>query len=588
MTLQSLLQCRCRRTSIGRSLWLAALTLLFALLSAATRAEAPLGPWHGDIQSPSGPLTVVVTLTRNNEGALAATFEVPAQAPGVQIETEGLRFENGTLEFRVPRAAASYSGQLSPDGGRITGVFNQGIEMPLELRPGRPTAAVVDGLDGRWNGSITRGTVTLRLVLNISTTEAGTFASLDSPDQGASGIPVSDLARDGARVRFRVPAVSVAYDGELDAAGRLCGRWQRPGMDDAEVCFDRADAAETETEAAARPQEPGDDLPYRTVEVRFANPEADGVELAGTLTLPEGKGPFPAAVLISGSGPQDRDEAVMGHRPFLVLADHLTRRGIAVLRYDDRGYGASSGDFWAATTQDFASDAAAAARWLAGHEAVDPSRVGLIGHSEGGLAAPLAARDNEAVSYVVLLAAPGVNMVELIAAQTRLIGTSQGMTEADFDRIMPINRRIWGIVSDASTEPEARTRLDELLDDELLAELGVAPDRKSLLIENTVRPWLRELLRFDPAPDLAALQVPVLAINGSLDLQVPADQNLPAIEAALAGNADATTVELPGLNHLFQTATTGSIGEYREIEETFAPVALQTVSDWILARFGSR
>ncbi|QKK01906.1 MAG: alpha/beta hydrolase [Pseudomonadota bacterium] len=426
----------------------------------------------------------------------------------------------------------------------------------------------------------------LRLALNVKTSEAGTVATLDSPDMGATGLPVNGLNRDADKVEFGVPVASVRYSARLNAEStEMCGKWLLPGQPDATVCLQLESGEKAQPPARNRPQEPGDDVPYQRREVRLANPRAGDIELAGTLTVPDGPGPFPAAVLISGSGPQDRDESFMGHKPFLVLADHLTRNGVAVLRYDDRGFGASGGDHWAATTADFATDAAAAVEWLAQRPDIRTDAIGLIGHSEGGLVAPITARDNPNVAWVVLLAAPGIDMLELVASQTEAMALTQGVSTGELQRVMPVNRRIWRIVAETADAEQARARLEAALTPEVLETLGASPERKPVIVQSSLRPWLRYLLRFDPAPYLRALEVPVLALNGGLDVQVPAAQNLAAIRAALADHPDATVIELPGLNHLFQTATTGALGEYRDIEETFAPAALEVISDWILDRY---
>jgi len=552
--------------------------------------DAILGDWHGQVQSPAGPLTVIVTLTRD-DGTLAAGFQVPSQAPGVIIPTTDVTFDGETLSFRVPRAAATWSGTWRPDERRFEGTFNQGMEMKLNLAPGLPPAApVIEGLDGKWSGTLDRNGTLLRLVLNVQTSEAGTVATLDSPDMGATGLPVTALTRDDKAVSFSVPVASVSYSAQLNPEQTaMCGDWIRPGQPEATVCLQHADQdtdADTDRRPP-RPQEPGDDLPYERREVRFVNSGAGDIELAGTLTLPNGSGPFPAAVLISGSGPQDRDETFMGHKPFLVLADHLTRDGIAVLRYDDRGFGESGGDHWTATTVDFANDAAAAVEWLSRRPEIDPEAIGLIGHSEGGLVAPITAGNNANIAWVILLAAPGVDMLDLVASQTEAMALTQGVSADELQRVMPVNRRIWRIVAGAADTETARARLDVMLTPDVLATLGANPDRKPVIVESSLRPWLRYLLRFDPAPYLTQLKVPVLALNGGLDVQVPAEQNLSAIRHHLRHNPDATVLELPGLNHLFQTAGSGAIGEYREIEETIAPAVLKLISEWISRRFSA-
>jgi pimeloyl-ACP methyl ester carboxylesterase len=303
------------------------------------------------------------------------------------------------------------------------------------------------------------------------------------------------------------------------------------------------------------------------------------------LTLPEGAGPFPAAILITGSGPQDRDETVFGHKPFAVLADHLTRHGIAVLRHDDRGVGRSTGEFSAATSADFATDTNAAVRFLMTRSEIDPEAIGLIGHSEGGMVAPLAAADNKGVRFVVLLAGPGTDLMQLALSQQRLMGLSQGVSEEELARMQPVMTGIFTAVSRASNSEDAQTRVRALLTPEALATLKTPEPRKEQLVQHLASEWFRYFLQYKPARSLSRVDVPILALNGSLDRQVPADENLAAIRIAVRRNPDVTIRKLEGLNHMFQTATTGAIGEYADIAETMSPATLSTVTEWIASRF---
>jgi len=345
-----------------------------------------------------------------------------------------------------------------------------------------------------------------------------------------------------------------------------------------------------------RPQEPKPPFPYPTREVTFPNPEA-GIELAGTLTLPEGAGPFPAVVLVSGSGPQDRNETLLGHKPFLVLADHLARNGVAALRFDDRGVGESTGDFAAATSEDFATDALAAVAYLREQPEVGRGRVGIVGHSEGGLIAPMAANRSDDVAFIIMLAGPGVPGIDILVAQGVLINRVGGASE----HIIELNTRIQtGLADIVAAEPDPdvadplmRSFMRELIDmlpDYVREAAGAALSDET--IDQTVKqlnsPWFRFFLHYDPRPVLEHVEVPVLALFGGKDLQVPAELNVPEIEAAFAraGNDDATVRTLPGLNHLFQEADTGSPAEYAQIEQTLSPVLLDAVSTWILERFG--
>ncbi|MGH6993379.1 MAG: alpha/beta hydrolase family protein, partial [Caulobacteraceae bacterium] len=333
-----------------------------------------------------------------------------------------------------------------------------------------------------------------------------------------------------------------------------------------------------------RPQEDLGKIPYRSLGISFFSPDAHA-ELAGTLTEPAGVGPFPAAVLIAGSGPQNRDEDVAGHRIFLVLADRLTRAGLAVLRYDKRGIGASKGDYAAATTLDFANDAAAAVAFLRRRPEIDPTRIGLIGHSEGGLIAPIVADEDRKIAFVVLLAGPGVDGAAILKAQGAAIAHANGAPAAAIARAMALDDRLFAAVEEKGTPAQVRARATAVL-------TAAAPTAPAATIAaqaaRVSSPWLRFFLTYDPVPALEKLRGPVLVLSGSNDLQVPPDQNLPPIRAALAHDPEATVIELGGLNHLFQDSHSGSPIEYGAIEETFSPRALAVLTAWIARWDGPR
>jgi pimeloyl-ACP methyl ester carboxylesterase len=346
---------------------------------------------------------------------------------------------------------------------------------------------------------------------------------------------------------------------------------------------------DTSALAPKRPQEPKPPYPYASEDVTYSNPAA-GVTLAGTLTLPAGDGPHPVVLLISGSGPQDRDEFLMRHRPFLVLADHLTRKGIAVLRVDDRGVGKSTGTFATATTEDFATDVLAGVAYLKTRREIDPKRIGLIGHSEGGYVAPMVATRSPDVAFIVLLAGPGVPIAVLLREQARLLLEAGGADPAFIERNERAQERMFEIVrreSDpAAAAPELKAEVDALLAELPPEQRDAARPSAEGSVTLVNSPWFRYLLTYDPARTLRRVKVPVLALNGELDLQVPPAQNLPAIEKALhqGENEDVETAVLPKLNHLFQTATTGSVAEYGTIEETMSSLALDKITTWILVR----
>jgi uncharacterized protein len=451
-------------------------------------------------------------------------------------------------------------------------------------------------VEGTWRGTLSpMAGVELRLVFHIHRDEAGLLnATMDSPDQGATGLPVQQVTFVGDSLDIQMPQIQGRYRGVLAAEDTIRGTWTQMGQ---EMPMDliRGDGDDRR-----RPQEPRPPFPYLEEEVRYPNSEA-GIHLAGTLTLPEGPGPFPAVALITGSGPQDRDETIMGHKPFWVLADHLTRRGIAVLRSDDRGVGESEGDFASATTRDFAGDADAAAAWLRKHREVDPDRVGLIGHSEGGIIAPMVAVERGGVAFTVLLAGPALPGEELLYLQGAAVARAMGQDEDAIQASLDVQEAVFQVILEEEDPERRRERagavLREYLDgfspEERRAQ-GIPEGGEEAWIQSqlavSASPWFRYFLGYDPRAHLERLEVPVLALFGELDLQVPPAQNLPAMEEALtrAGSPDATVLELPGLNHLFQTAETGSPMEYARIEETFAPAALEVISDWILERFGAR
>ena len=445
----------------------------------------------------------------------------------------------------------------------------------------RPTP---ESFVGSWKGPLQAGAMTLTLVFHVEAADGGGFkGTMDSPDQGAMGIPATSVTVSGDTLRFEVAPLQATFVATLSADGATLTGTFNQGPASLPLSLTRGEA-----EAPERPQNPSLPLPYRSSDVEIPS-AGGGVTLAGTLTLPDGAGPFPAVVLVSGSGPQDRDEALMGHKPFLVLSDHLTRKGIAVLRYDDRGVGKSTGTFSSATSEDFTTDALAALEFLRNQPGIGP--VGIVGHSEGGLVGPMAAARSDAVRFVVMLAGPGLPGRDILKLQGELIARAAGAPEEAVEANAALQERMFDIVAEELDPALARPRLLEAIKAAVAAQQG---DTASKALEAEVdrlnSPWFRFFLDYDPRSTLARVKVPVLALNGSLDLQVPAEIDLKEVEAALrkGGNTDVTTRLLPGLNHLFQTARTGSPAEYAQITETMSPTALEAVSSWILERFGGR
>lgn len=561
------------------------LMLLVAMLVAAPVAAQDnwAGDWHGTLTTPRGQLRILLTIRAGANGVLTAEMESVDQAPGQKIPVPTVAVAGGRLTFAVPALSLSYEGSWDAAGSRFNGTLHQSADLPLVLERGAfPSQPVIQGMDGHWEGTVRRDAATLHFVLRVSTGPGGTIASFDSPDQLVQGLPVAGLAREGDTVRFTVPAGNTTFTGTL-AGDRLSGHW----TDGGETLFVRR-AAGAGAAPLRRPQTPRPPFPYRAEEVQVPNPRAAGVTLAGTLTLPQGRGPFPAAILITGSGAQDRDETLFGHKPFAVLADYLTRHGIAVLRYDDRGFAHSTGRFAGATSADFATDANAAFAFLAARSEIDRRAIGFIGHSEGGMVGPIAALANPQVAFLVLLAGPGTPTRQLLEAQRVAIARSQGATQAAIDRTTPVQAEMVNIAAGPLDQAAARAALLASFNETRLRELDISAAQRDAMITTMLDPWFRWFLRYDPAPALRHFRGPLLALNGSVDRQVLAEANLAGIRAATAGHRDVTVTELPGLNHLFQTAQNGGVGEYQTIEETMAPVVLQTVADWIGARFPAR
>lgn len=439
------------------------------------------------------------------------------------------------------------------------------------------------GFEGVWSGVLEAGEQRLRIVFRIRRDSNGAWqATIDSPDQGAFGIPVSSVEVEEKRITLRSEVVAGEFVGTLSADGkRLEGVWKQGGGELKLVL------TPGELPARKRPQEPKPPFPYKTEEVRVPNRRAK-IELAGTLTLPEGKPPFPAIVYLTGSGAQNRDEEVFEHKPFLVLADYLTRAGYATLRMDDRGVGGSGGDMSRATTLDFAEDALAAVNYLKTRREIDRKRIGLLGHSEGALVGAIAAsKAPRDVAFLIMLAGTGVPGEQILYRQAELIARKSSVAEPLIQRNRALQQRVFEILKREKDDAKARQAIYEALVQSLGVGASQLTDAQKATFqaqaERYTSPWFRTFVQLDPAPYLRKVRCPVLALNGELDLQVDPDQNLPAIERALrdGGNKRITVRKLPGLNHLFQKARTGLITEYIEIEETFNPEALEIIRNWL-------
>ena len=455
------------------------------------------------------------------------------------------------------------------------------------------------GIEGSWEGALDVGGAKLRLVLKISKEKDGSLAAtLDSLDQDAMDLPVSSITVDGDALRFEMKIIGGNYEGTLNKdRSEVSGTWRQADTSlplnlkrvekKPETPIKPQEPKKPET--ALKPQEPKKPYPYDEEEVSYEN-KAGGVKLAGTLTLPRATGPFPAVVLITGSGPQNRNEELLGHKPFLVLADHLTRKGIAVLRVDDRGVGGSTGSISTSTSEDFAGDVLAGIEILKARKEINSKQIGLIGHSEGGLIAPMVAARSTDVAFIVLMAGPGLVGEEILYLQSALIAKASGTPDKTIARSRAAQQAIFAVLKEEKDNTAAEKRIRENfskitadMTDEQKKASGIEATLNAQL-KMVLTPWFRYFLTYDPKPALMKVRCPVLAINGEKDLQVPPDEDLRIIEQTLASakNPDYKIVKLPGLNHLFQTSKTGAVSEYAEIQETISTTALDVMSDWIL------
>lgn len=445
-------------------------------------------------------------------------------------------------------------------------------------------------ITGIWLGVLDVNSFKLRLLLKVTQTPDGKLtAKLDSLDQAANDLPIDSITSEAGIVRFNASNLGLSYEGKLNAdSSEIVGELkQGPGT--YPVTFKRTEKPPT----LGRPQDPQKPYPYSEEEVSYEN-TIDKVKLAGTLTLPPSQKsmpPVPAVVLITGSGAQDRNETIMGHRPFLVLADHLTRRGIAVLRVDDRGTGGSALGSPKATSENYAEDALAGVAFLKTRKEVNPQQIGLIGHSEGGMIAPMAAVKSKDVAFIVMMAGMGQTGRDVILMQGDLLTKAGGAPPEMTAEIRKVYEQIFGILKAEQDNVAAEKKIRAAVATET-ADMTEAQKKAFAPVLQTIdnqmqmylSNWFRYFLAFDPAPVLEQVRVPVLALVGEKDLQVPPKENLALIEEALkkGGNKNYTILLMPGLNHLFQTAKTGLPAEYGIIEETISPAALQAISDWIL------
>lgn len=444
-------------------------------------------------------------------------------------------------------------------------------------------AAFAQNIEGDWYGYIPTQSANLKLVFHIDEKNGAYVGSMDSPDYGTFGLNLNAVRVSDKKIVFDLNIFKIWFEGELYSSDSLIGTFKQ-----GDIVFPLTLLKSNAPlpRAPNRPQEPKAPFPYKVKEVKFKN-RAQEIELAGTLTLPEGPGPFPAVVLVSSSGAQNRNEEMMSHKPFWIIADYLTKNGIAVLRYDDRGVGQSSGDFTKATTADFAFDAQAAVQYLKEHRKINPSKIGIIGHSEGGMIASMVASADPQINFIVMLGAPGLPIDKMLLQQNESAQILAGVNPQEMEIRNELLRKFYDVLQHESDEEKAKVAIERIITkhkesmpkeiaDQIQKEI---PETMSILLS----PWFRYFIQCNPQSFLQQVKCPVLAMNGSKDSQIKPVENLNGIRQALldAGNDKIYTYIMPSLNHMMQYCDTGALSEYVKIDETISPEVLQIISDWV-------
>lgn len=463
------------------------------------------------------------------------------------------------------------------------------------------TAVFSQNISGNWEGVLQIQGTEMPIIFHLSQDGTGKYnATFDSPKQKAFNLACSDVIIKEDSVVIMMQLINGKYSGKLSNDHvQLTGNWIQ-GNGSMPLTLVKTSKVATSNQIK-RPQTPKPPFPYRSEEVDYYNTDKS-IHFAATLTVPLPdpnvdyfRAPvYPVVILITGSGPQDRDETILGHKPFAVIADHLTRQGIAVLRFDERGMGKTTGNFSKATTGDFANDVEAGIEYLKNRLDIDTNSIGLIGHSEGGLIAPMVASKRKDIAFIILLAGPGINILDMMTQQSADIMASAGISASDIEQYRPLYKNMVTAVINAKDSAEASQKAISVFKkwqngkaaSTIKNTTGVETEIDliaftNVFIRDLSGPWFLYFLKLNPYDYLSKTNCPVLALNGEKDIQVAAKPNLAGIENALKKNKQVTTREMPGLNHLFQHCKTCMIEEYGELEESFDPETLVIISDWI-------
>ena len=434
-----------------------------------------------------------------------------------------------------------------------------------------------DDIEGIWQGKLKFPGFESRIAFKIKKASDGKLtAVMLKPDENDIEVPVSKVTIEDARVHLEIESMSMTFDGKIDRQRKkISGQWQQGQMVQP-LTLRRVD----KIEKPARPQTPVPPFPYHEKQVSFTNEIGQAV-LAGTLTWPRQGRSFPALILISGGGRHDRDYTIARHKPFLVVADYLSRRGIAVLRFDERGVGGSTGDRSKATIEDIALDVLAGLDFLKSNKYFKVSKIGLLGHSEGGMIAELAAVKSNDVSFLITLATPGLPGRKYQLQFEETSSRALGMDKKRITARLNFQERVFDILLNETDTAKARIKLEKLFE---MIKPPLSDNRRKAAIERFLSPWFRYNLAYDPAAVLTKIKCPLLAVFGEKDWQVPPERNADAVKSALqgGGNPDYSVVVLPDLNHFFQTNKQNIPFQYGKIEETISPRVLKLISGWIL------
>jgi uncharacterized protein len=572
--------------------------------------------WYGEMDTGTRVFRFVIASqsAKINE---AATAELTSLDEGsMKFTLQDFINSDTELQFKIKSTKAVYDGKRNSSDSNVQGFWAQsGAKFPLDLRLVPESVAkksIADKPTEVWKGTLKAGLQKIEMQLRGYLQQDGSIQYyVDSVSQKAGGFKAKSTRKEDELV-LDIPGLRAKFTGKIEKdAQRMKGKWIQGVAFDLDLDRELTPALETsdvehstvaEDKPVNRPQNPKPPFPYKIREIQF--PAQDGtIQLSGTLTLPSAASESnkqSLAILITGSGPQDRDETLFDHKPFWVLADHLTRNGVAVLRYDERGVGQSQGEFGNATTRDFANDVQSAVQFARNLPEIDSNKIGLIGHSEGGLVAPMVAVDEPGIAWIVMMAGTGVNGKEILYSQGALIAAAEGVPEKDLKQQRKIQELVFETVPTIDANIDLSTILDTKVAD-LFAQLATddasvkdLTDTQKSELHDAMRlslmqchsPWFRYFLTHEPGPVLERVRCPVLAINGSKDLQVSPELNLPAIEQSLkkGGNQNVSIRKMDGLNHLFQTTATGAVSEYGTLEETISPGVLEAISTWILAR----